>query len=355
MCWWGKLQRGVSTMAFCLVISALQYYFMPDCAYEVPLTYSLCIGLLTWALCDFGAHLFPSAATTGWPQGVAAIALPAGSMVLGFVGGTTLADAVFGWSSWHGGPRSQLAASIIISAVAGTVITYYFYSRLRGQHLERRLSEVHQQATEARLKLLEAQLDPHMLFNTLANLRALIAADPPRAQTMLDRMVDYLRATLSASRSSTHTLEQEFARLDDYLALMAIRMGARLHYALDLPDALRNVPIPTLLLQPLVENSIQHGLEPLVQGGSIHIRAHHTQGLLTLEVQDTGSGLPTPPTHTAPHTARPSVPSTPTAHGFGLEQVRERLATAYGAQAALLLIAPPEGGTRASITIPLQT
>jgi len=136
-------------------------------------------------------------------------------------------------------------------------VSVFFYHRVKGLHLER-------QATEACLKLLEAQLEPHMLFNTLANLRALITTGPPRAMDMLGRFNDYLRATLRASRtdalSGTHTMADGFGRLRYYLELMAVRMGPRLTYALNLPEALQRYPLPPLLLQPMVENAIPHGL-----------------------------------------------------------------------------------------------
>jgi LytS/YehU family sensor histidine kinase len=208
--------------------------------------------------------------------------------------------------------------------------------------MEQRMAETQRQANESRLRLLESQLEPHMLFNTLANLRALISADPVRAQAMLDHLIAYLRATLSASRTGTHTLEQEFARLRDYLELMAIRMGPRLQFTLDLPDALKQVSVPPLLLQPIVENSIQHGLEPQVQGGSIVVRAGSGAGVLTLEVSDTGKGLDV---HATPADGK----------GFGMRQVRERLATLYGDAAAIEFIAASAGGTRARITIPLKS
>src|SRR3569623_437905 len=113
-----------------------------------------------------------------------------------------------------------------------------------------------------------------MLFNTLANLRALSGVDPNRAQEMLDHMIAYLRATLNASRAASHSLQAEFDRLQDYLELMAIRMGPRLRFTLDLPGALAQDTVPSLLLQPLVENAIQHGLEPKVGGGEVRVAAH---------------------------------------------------------------------------------
>jgi LytS/YehU family sensor histidine kinase len=179
-----------------------------------------------------------------------------------------------------------------------------------------------------------------MLFNTLANLRVLIGLDAAQAQAMLDRLIAYLRATLNASRLSSHPLATEFERINDYLALMAVRMGPRLQVQLNLPEALRHLPVPPLLLQPLVENAIQHGLEPKVAGGRLQVTASAQAGQLQLQVRDTGLGLG-------------AVPSSGT--GFGVQQVRQRLATLYGAQAQLHLqaAADGEGGVLASITLPL--
>ncbi|MDQ1260375.1 MAG: histidine kinase, partial [Pseudomonadota bacterium] len=194
----------------------------------------------------------------------------------------------------------------------------------------------------------ETQLEPHMLFNTLANLRVLIALDPARAQAMLDHLIAYLRATLSASRATLHPLADEMDRLRDYLELMAVRMGPRLAYALEVPEALHAIPVPPLLLQPLVENAIRHGLEPQVEGGRITVRAcTDANQRLVLEVCDTGAGL-------AP--GAPTTPAAPSAPGrsFGLAQVRERLATLYGDQGTIELIAQPAGGTCARVQFPLK-
>lgn len=183
-----------------------------------------------------------------------------------------------------------------------------------------------------------------MLFNTLANLRVLISLDPARAQAMLDRLIAFLRATLDASRrGESHSLRAEFARLGDYLALMEVRMGPRLQTRLDLPEALAELPVPPLLLQPLVENAIKHGLEPKVEGGCLTVSARQEAGQLRLEVLDSGVG---------PAQARPA---DQIGSGFGLEQVRSRLATQYGPGAGLRLAAAAEGGTRVSLWLPLST
>ncbi len=181
-----------------------------------------------------------------------------------------------------------------------------------------------------------------MLFNTLANLRVLIGLDPARAQAMLDHLIAFLRTTLQASRAAEHPLGTEFERVADYLALMDVRMGSRLQVVLDLPDALTTLPVPPLLLQPLVENAVKHGLEPQVQGGRIEVRAHRQGALLELTVRDTGAGLPA--------TAQAAISG-----GFGLQQVRERLATLYGGAASVTLSPAPgaEGGALATLRLPL--
>lgn len=195
-------------------------------------------------------------------------------------------------------------------------------------------------ASEARLRLLQSQLEPHMLFNTLANLRALIGVDPPAAQRMVDRLNDYLRATLDASRATTHPLSAEFERLRDYLDLMAIRMGPRLAASFDLPDALRDVPVPPLILQPLVENAIRHGLEPQVAGGRIDVHAAREGDALVLTVHDSGAGF--------------DATQPPRSGRFGMAQVIERVASATSGRGTVDVQSQSGAGTTVRLTLPLQ-
>lgn len=338
--WIAKLRHLLQVWAFALAIATLQYAFMPERPWGPPVAYSMLISTLAWAVIDLGRDFFPSAAETGWPRGWAGVLLVVGGNLFGYFLGSWLADKVCVYYGWYpadmGTSNAHLRNSILISALAGIAITYYFYSINKSAWLERKMDEAHRHAIDARLKLLETQLEPHMLFNTLANLRALIAADPPRAQQMLDHMIAYLRATLDASRSSSHTLADEFERLRDYLELMAIRMGPRLAFRLDLPPALARQPVPALLLQPLVENAIKHGLEPKVEGGTITVSARQEAGAVLLEVADTGVG---------PGGAQAS-------KGFGLAQVRERLAALYGPAGAMEFIADGAQGTRATVRFP---
>jgi signal transduction histidine kinase len=340
--WIDKLQVCLQTTAFCLAIAAIQFAFRPDTDYTVPLVFSLCIGLSTWALIDFGRHLFPSSAETGWPTGKMIVIFPLFGIVLGYVLGTLAADAWFGVSSWTEQALPNMRYSILVTLLASVAISFYFYTKGKGSYLEAKMAEAKAQASESKLKLLQTQIEPHMLFNTLANLRALIGTDPTAAIQMLDRMNDYLRATLNASRATMHPLQTEFDRLRDYLELMSVRMGPRLQFTLDLPPELAGSSVPTLLLQPLVENSIKHGLEPQVAGGSITVRASRTASALTLEVADTGVGLTTPD-------------SRKTEGGFGMAQVRERLTTAYGAAATVTAAANAPAGTLIIIMLPLKT
>jgi LytS/YehU family sensor histidine kinase len=340
--WISKLQHLLQTLAFCLAVATIQYAFTPERPYGPPVIYSLLIGSIIWAVIDLGRHSFPSAAETGWPTGLAGFGLVVGGIAAGYVFGSYLGDQLcrfYGWNIAAHSAEGQWRTSILITLLAGSAGSYWFYSRNRSAYLERKMGEAHRHANEARLKLLETQLEPHMLFNTLANLRALIGVDPARAQHMLDHMIAYLRATLSASRAATHPLQAEFDRLSDYLALMTIRMGPRLASTLDLPPDLAAQPVPALLLQPIVENSIQHGLEPKVSGGTITVSARREGDRLLLEVADTGVGAEVAPQG---------------GNGFGLAQVRERLATLYGDAASIDFSTEPGHGARTRIVIPIQ-
>jgi signal transduction histidine kinase len=310
-------------------------------------------GLSRWLLSRPGPH--PMDLREGWPGWAWMTPVMLSSGLIGYVGGLWLGDQFTGATSalpWQGQNSWRSWTGILVMSLLVTVAgTAYFYFRNRLSATEARLAQTARLAAETQLRLLESQLEPHMLFNTLANLRVLIGIDPPRAQAMLDSIIDFLRATLTASRVSHHSLADEFARLADYLALMQIRMGDRLQVALELPDELRTCMVPPLLLQPLVENAIKHGLEPSRRGGWLRVSARREpDGRLGLQVSDSGQGLPVA-------AAVPSGlgPESRTGTGFGLSQVRERLSTLYGAQAQLLLSPQAGGGTQAWVRLPLQT
>lgn len=246
---------------------------------------------------------------------------------------------------------ADIAANLAFTLVVTGAAVLFFSSREKMSRLQTaaaqekaRAESVARQAMQAQLQLLQAQIEPHMLFNTLANLQGLISFDPERAQLLLDQLIQYLRATLSSSRADTTTLGQEFALMQAYLGLMAVRMGARLAYTLDLPDDLRQVKLPPMLLQPLVENAIQHGLEPKIEGGQLSVRASVDGSTLTLTVADDGLGLDHPGQAKGSHKGT----------HLGVANIRERLQVMHGDAAGLSLNANTTGGATARLTLPFQ-
>ena len=330
-------RHGVIVAAFCTLIAFVLWLARPDQRLDVQLVYSFATGMTSWLLIDTGRFFVDRHSPFGFPRGWRGMLLIFAGVCAGFVVGTLAGDAYTGRSTFGlipNQPRFVLYLFFFTMSV-GVGISYFFYAAGKTHHLASELETSRRQATEAQLKLLQSQLEPHMLFNTLANLRALIATDPARATTMLDSLIDYLRATLSASRATSHSLQNEFDRLHDYLALMQVRMGPRLTYTLDLPPELATHSVPTLLLQPLVENAIKHGLEPKIGGGSVAVSARREGNAIVLDVLDSGVGL------------KDGV-------GFGLTQVRERLQAAYGDQATIFLGAASAQYTRARVTFPYE-
>ncbi len=330
-------RHSLITMGFCTLVAVLLWLAKPGQRFDVQLVYSLATGLGSWLVIDPSRFFIDRKSPFGFPRGWRGLSVIFVGICFGFVVGTLVGDAYSGRSTFglFANQPIFILYLFLFTACMGAGVSYFFYASSKSSYLQRELETSRQQATEAQLKLLQSQLEPHMLFNTLANLRALINTDPERATQMLDHLIDYLRATLQASRATSHSLQNEFDRLQDYLALMAVRMGPRLSYTLDLPPELATQPVPTLLLQPLVENAIKHGLEPKIEGGSVAVSARREGANIVLDVIDSGVGLKD-------------------GAGFGLAQVRERLEATYGAQATIYLGAGHPRFTRASITYPSQ-
>ncbi|MFD2299087.1 histidine kinase [Paracidovorax citrulli] len=340
------VRHGLLVAAFCCAIAAIQVAYGRG-PWHAQAVYSLSIGLSSWLLIEAGRFWLTRRSPIPWPLGWRGWALVAAGGTIGFQVGSAIGDAycsAIGLTRPVSPSPGAPGPAVITTMLACLAISLFFYAQGKARYLEGRIAEAQRDAAEARLRLLQTQLEPHMMFNTLANLRMLIAADPLRAQAMLDHFIAYLRATLGASRATAHPLVDEFELLRDYLELMSVRMGARLAYTIDLPAPLRDVPVPPLLLQPLVENAIRHGLEPQVEGGRITVAARTLPGApdrLELAVHDTGAGLG-------------ELPVQPGSR-FGLAQVRERLATLRG-PAAMLELGPGDGGhgTRVRIVLPLE-
>ena len=269
----------LAVLAFNTGIAALLTLVRYGGGFVENLVFSQCIGLSVLLLIHLGWRaLWP----VGKPPRPPFLALILLAIVAGWLGGSAIASALLGLP-WTAG-RSAIAA-LGVTVAAGIVGTWFFWSRHKAAELERG-------RIEAQLKLLQAQIEPHFLFNTLANLDALIATDPARAREMLRHLNDYLRATLAAARRERNSLREEFALLRNYLEVIAVRMGPRLRFELALPAEIAAREVPPMLLQPLVENAVKHGLEPKVEGGTVTVGAREELGKLVLEVADTGVGQP---------------------------------------------------------------
>ena len=230
-------------------------------------------------------------------------------------------------------PDQQLLASAFgVSAVVLGLPLWLARTRAHAQQL----ADLRNAALAAELKALQAQIEPHFLYNTLANTRYLARHQPPRAVEMLEHLIAYLHSALPDMRSQASTLGREFELADHYLALMAIRFGERLQYRLDCPSVLASVAMPPLLLMTLVENAVRHGVEPKPGRVHIDVTAGHQGGVLTIVVADDGAG----PGETA------------LGSGVGLRNLRQRLQALYGTRAGFILRRTDAGTTEAVLTLP---
>jgi signal transduction histidine kinase len=263
--------------------------------------------------------------------------IPLLGLAVGWPLGVTLAG--FDPGQWLNVGTPRLLGTLAISGLISLVFFFIFDAKARQAQAEK-------QAAEAQLRLLQGQIEPHFLFNTLANVLTLIDVDAPKAKRMLEAFTDYLRGSLMNLRRDDSTLDHELGMAQAYLCLMQTRMDERLAFAIDVADpALRRATLPPLLLQPLVENALHHGLECCMEGGKITVSARAEGNTLVLSVADNGLGLPT---GEAAH--RPARPG----NGMALANIRARLASRYGDLAAFALEPQQPQGVRATIRLPLE-
>ncbi len=271
-----------------------------------------------------------------WRAALVINAITVGGVVTGAAISLSVIAWITGWDAWGTFMAYNVAKTEFLAFVMVVAAANWFWWRLRVK--QDRLQHL---ATEAQLRLLQGQIEPHFLFNTLANVQSLLDRDTPRARLMLESFTDYLRASLGQLRHTDSTLAAELAMVRSYLTLLQIRMEDRLRFEIDASDEAMAAALPTLLLQPLVENAIEHGLEPKIEGGRICIRARIVDGQLDICVDDDGLGPD------APRRGRRN------GSGMALTNIRERLHTRYGGRAALTL-APQAVGMQASLSIPYQ-
>jgi signal transduction histidine kinase len=237
------------------------------------------------------------------------------------------------WSDWFrvdDGTNLENAEAII------RAITRRVSEKRRQEKLHAAQSESEKERTVARLNLLHAQVEPHFLYNTLASAQYLTRTDPAQADQMLGHLIHYLRHSLPTTDDALSTLGEELERTRAYLEIMKLRMGPRLSLQIDVPDALRPVPLPPMMLQTLVENAIKHGLEPKPGGGTVWILARPDGDVVTITIADDGRGFSDASGGT----------------GIGLKNVRERLRLIYGSAASLSVVGNAPEGVASTITVP---
>lgn len=324
-------------IVLCFLIAGVLYLMVGN--FLIQLRYSLAIGISTRLAADVIMIL----------RGIRKPDLKTliGAIIFGMLPGIFLGTWLNGHTPtvMHANCSSGLLTVLAISLVCTLTISYFFQARtviaettaaLRQQELERVTAE--QQLTEANLRVLQAQIEPHFLFNTLSNILSLISTNPDKAEKMLGNFTAYLRASLQQTRTERIELQDELATVRAFLEIMAVRMEKRLTYLIDVPTELYPLMIPPLLLQPLVENAIEHGIDPKPEGGTITVRAKRDGNMLALEVSDSGDGI-----------------KTSNSMGVGMVNIRERLKLLYHGKAGFQVIVAVPHGTTIHLTIPVES
>jgi len=296
---------------------------------------ALCVGytsmLLFTIATNLRGHRLPR-----WAIQVIAIVVGSflGTALTGVVKGRDLATM---FTERYFGVLITMGLGIGFGAMALSVYIFRERESRRDAELARAQAErslLEKNVLQAQLALMQAQVEPHFLFNTLANVQHLVETDPASASRMLESLIQYLRAALPRMREDSTTVGRELDMARAFLDIHRMRMGTRMHYEIDAPEALRGRPFPPMMLITLVENAVIHGLDPCCEAGTITIRAEEAGGRLRLSVADTGEGI-----------------SPKKGTGVGLTNIRERLKALYGTSARLVLEENAPRGVVATIEL----
>jgi hypothetical protein len=237
-----------------------------------------------------------------------------------------------------------LSAGVLYAAIVGAIVY------LRAQHVslantqlaaEKKQSDIARELTETRLRLLQAQIEPHFLFNTLASAQQLASKGAPEAAKLIGHLVRFLRIAIPSMRDERGSLQREFDQIAAYLSIMQTRMGDRLKFSVTAPPELEGFALPPALAMTLVENAIKHGIEPARDGGRVDVTAARDGDRMIVSVVDTGVGLV-------------ATAATETGSGLGLANISQRLQAIYGDAATLTLKENPPHGCAATLSLPLD-
>jgi hypothetical protein len=328
-------RRVLWVTIICMVATAMVVRFFINSYLDLLVT-ALCVGYTSMVLFTVASNVRQSRLPL---EAMQVLAVIAGSFL-----GTILAVIVKGrdLSTLFSERLVGVAISMGLGlgfgcvVVAGAILrAKHARDQARIAKAEAEKSQLEKNVLQARLQLMQAQVEPHFLFNTLANVQHLVETDPPAASRMLDSLIQYLRAALPQMREGATTLGRELDMARAFLDIHRVRMGSRLDYRIEVPEALKAREFPPMMLISLVENAIKHGVDPCCECSSITIRAADDGGRLKVSVADTGEGV-TPKK----------------GGGVGLTNIRERLKALYGSRATLVLEENAPRGVVASIEVP---
>ncbi|MGU3807880.1 sensor histidine kinase [Vibrio diabolicus] len=225
---------------------------------------------------------------------------------------------------------------------------FYFYSREKEAVAQRELESIKREKAEqdralllSQLKQMQSQIEPHFLFNTLANISALMSQDVDKAKLMLEQLTALLRATLKSSREEHTTIDNETALIEAYLGIQQTRLGDRLSYKIEVEEGLGRTELPPMMLQPLIENAIIHGIEPKREGGEVRLLIKREQQNLQIKVRDTGVGL----NHVSGHMGS----------GVGLSNLKQRVEALFAGQGEVSISESAQGGVCVRLSWPMES
>ena len=312
----------------------------PDSSFFVSFVYSQCVGI-SIGTCSITATNYIKTATLSRQLSFIAVSVVIGAVIGMALGGVAVqyffpgTPQVLSPAAKYTLTRSNLALALLF----GAIITYVFFSLQKMSDEKIKRLEVEKNAIVTEIRLLQSQLEPHFLFNTLSNVLGLIDREPAKARKMLEAFTSFLRSSLVTSRNETITLAQEMDVARNYLDIFVLRMGERLRYAIDVAPDLQSFPVPPLIVQPLVENAVKHGLEPSISGGEIRISAAREGDRVRITVADSGLGI----NELSPGS------------GIGVENIKKRLELVYDGRARLVFEENEPKGLKAVIELPYET
>lgn len=349
--WMSRLSRGAIILQFGLLLgielifAILWFMKRPSddtWALNVVATCGMTIFYVSWLLAMAIDKHFERAPTTEeflkWAGLTALLGLPVGHLIFFMAEKVQTLSAMPSFLRFF--PELIAGALIAFSYLRFTYISQW-HERLSSEALKRHSAEQGQALAEARLRLLQAQIEPHFLYNTLASVQHLVRNDPANADFLLTQLISYMRQAIPDVRGTGSALGREFGLIATYLNIVQVRMGGRLEVDVQFDPALADVPLPNLIIHTLVENAIKHGVELKPGPVSIAVRAvratHDGQSRIDITVQDSGPGFGAGNT---------------VGTGVGLVNIRDRLAVAYQGRARLDISDAPGGGVCATISIP---